>query len=361
MDATTKQQRTSDRVRAWKQANCDKVLAQKKRYRERHRAEIQESKKLYAAAHRPQINEYRCQYRQAKKCAQELQAQHQLLVPSGSLWVSETAKDLLTEARALPASQEARSLGGIFFLLGTRYLFPFPSLNAFIFFSFTSSLWLFIYGENGECSTTTTSKGSGGEQGANLEAKKSLLPGKQSKAPRIQKTVQGQYTSNNFVNATDEITIHVGDVSWVRVCLKVLGPDARPPHVIDRAGGGWLVRKYALRPPTPPYLREGLARVDRLAPPASPSVVGSIRRRRPARRVIPSCLSRRIIVHCFRHGSGTKRPSTTPPRTGATSHTSRTRAATTPSSARGGWGTRAWCRTIRIAARAGESHSFSSH
>ena len=28
-------------------------------------------------------------------------------------------------------------------------------------------------------------------------------------------------TSNNFVNVTDEITIHVGDVSWVRVCSKV--------------------------------------------------------------------------------------------------------------------------------------------
>ena len=96
MDATTKQQRKRERVRAWKQANRDKVLAQKKRYRERHRAEIKESKKLYATGHRPQINEYRCRYRQAKKCARELQAQHQLLVPSGSLSVSETAKDLLT-------------------------------------------------------------------------------------------------------------------------------------------------------------------------------------------------------------------------------------------------------------------------
>ena len=96
MDATTKQQRKRERVRAWKQANRDKVLAQKKRYRERHRAEIKESKKLYATGHRPQINEYRCRYRQAKKCARELQPQHQLLVPSGSLSVSETAKDLLT-------------------------------------------------------------------------------------------------------------------------------------------------------------------------------------------------------------------------------------------------------------------------
>lgn len=60
MDATTKQQRTCELVRAWKQAKRDKVLAQKKRYRERHRAEIQESKKLSAAGHRPQINEYRC-------------------------------------------------------------------------------------------------------------------------------------------------------------------------------------------------------------------------------------------------------------------------------------------------------------
>ena len=141
MDATTKQQRTRERVRAWKQANRDKVLAQKKRYRERHRAEIKESKKLYAAGHRPQINEYRCRYRQAKKCARELQAQHQLLVPSGSLSVSETAKDLLTEARARLASREATSSGGIFFLLGTRFLFLFLSLNAFIFFlPFTLSL-----------------------------------------------------------------------------------------------------------------------------------------------------------------------------------------------------------------------------
>ena len=54
--------------------------------------------------------------------------------------------------------------------------------------------------------------------------------------------------------------------------LEGLATDARPSHVIDTAGGGWLVRKYGLRPPTPPYLREGLARVDRLAPPASPSL-----------------------------------------------------------------------------------------
>ena len=54
--------------------------------------------------------------------------------------------------------------------------------------------------------------------------------------------------------------------------LEGLGTDARPSHVIDTAGGGWLVRKHGLRPPTPPYLREGLARVDRLAPPASPDL-----------------------------------------------------------------------------------------
>ena len=69
-------------------------------------------------------------------------------------------------------------------------------------------------------------------------------------------------------------------------------------------------------------------------------VVGSIRRCRPARRVIASCLSRRIIGDCFRRGSGTKRPGTTPPRAGTAIHTSRTTAATTPSSARGRWGTR---------------------
>ena len=58
--------------------------------------------------------------------------------------------------------------------------------------------------------------------------------------------------------------------------LEGLGTNARPSHVIDTAGGGWLVRKYALRPPTPPYLREGLARVDRLAPPASPSLLSDL-------------------------------------------------------------------------------------
>ena len=85
----------------------------------------------------------------------------------------------------------------------------------------------------------------------------------------------------------------------------------RENHIIDTTGGGWLVRKYGLRPPTPPYLREGLARVGSFCIPVF--VVGSIQRRRPARRVIASCLSRRIIVHCFRRGSGTKRPGTTPP------------------------------------------------
>ena len=134
MDATTKQQRKCEHVRAWKQANRDKVLAEKKQYRERHQAEIQESKKLYAAGHRPQINEYHCRYRQAKKCAQELQAQHQLLVPSGSLLVSKTAKDLLTEAHARLASREASSSGG-FFLLGTRFLFLFSLIHVVIVIS----------------------------------------------------------------------------------------------------------------------------------------------------------------------------------------------------------------------------------
>ena len=41
-------------------------------------------------------------------------------------------------------------------------------------------------------------------------------------------------------------------------------------HIIDTTGGGRLVCKYGLRPPTPPYLRESLARVDRLVPPATP-------------------------------------------------------------------------------------------
>ena len=41
-------------------------------------------------------------------------------------------------------------------------------------------------------------------------------------------------------------------------------------HIIDTTGGGWLVRKYRLQPPTPPYLRERLARVNRLVPPVSP-------------------------------------------------------------------------------------------
>ena len=141
MDATTKQQRTCERVRAWKQANCDKVLAQKKRYRERHRAEIQESEKLYAAGHRPQINEYCCRYCKAKKCALELQAQHQLLVPSGSLSVSETAKDPLTEACARLASREATSSGGFFFSLRNSLFISFSLIKCFyLFFPFTSSL-----------------------------------------------------------------------------------------------------------------------------------------------------------------------------------------------------------------------------
>ena len=41
-------------------------------------------------------------------------------------------------------------------------------------------------------------------------------------------------------------------------------------HIIDTTGGGWLVRKYRLQPPTPPYLRERLVRVNRLVPPVSP-------------------------------------------------------------------------------------------
>ena len=141
MHATTKQQRTRERVRAWKQVNRDKVLAQKKRHRKRHRAEIQESKKLYAARHRPQINEYHCRYRKAKKCARELQAQHQLLVPSGTLSVSETAKDLLTEARARLASREATSSGGFFFSLSNLLFISFSLIKCFyLFFPFTSSL-----------------------------------------------------------------------------------------------------------------------------------------------------------------------------------------------------------------------------
>ena len=107
-------------------------------------------------------------------------------------------------------------------------------------------------------------------------------------------------TSNEFMKAADDITIHVGESASkfedgtnhreqicqyrqryrdtrrrreLRLCLlEGLATDARPLHVIDTAGGGWLVCKYGLRPTTPPYLREGLARVNRLAPPASPSL-----------------------------------------------------------------------------------------
>ena len=39
---------------------------------------------------------------------------------------------------------------------------------------------------------------------------------------------------------------------------------------IDTTCGSWLVRKYWLRPPTPPYLREGLVRLARLVPPTTP-------------------------------------------------------------------------------------------
>ena len=132
MDATTEQQRKRERVHARKQANHDKVLAQKKRYHKQHRAEIKESKRLYAAGHRPQINEHRRQYRKAKKCVRE----HHLLVPSRSLSVSETAKVLLTKARARLASQEvsSSSSGRFFFLLGTPYLFLFFIKCFYLFF-----------------------------------------------------------------------------------------------------------------------------------------------------------------------------------------------------------------------------------
>ena len=50
----------------------------------------------------------------------------------------------------------------------------------------------------------------------------------------------------------------------------------RENHIIDTTGAGWLVRKYGLRPPTPPYLRESLARVDRLVPPVSPCLLSDL-------------------------------------------------------------------------------------
>ena len=58
--------------------------------------------------------------------------------------------------------------------------------------------------------------------------------------------------------------------------LEGLATNACPSHVIDTASGGWLVRKYRLQPPKPPYLREGLARVDSLVPPASPSLLSEL-------------------------------------------------------------------------------------
>ena len=212
MDATTKQQRKRERVRAWKQANRDKVLAQKKRYRERHRAEIQESKKLYAAGHRPQINEYRCRYRQAKKCARELQAQHQLLVPTGSLSVSETAKDLLTEARARLASREATSSGG-FFSLGNSFLF--------FFLSFTWSL-LSLYLQRERGVFKNNGRPTGSEFGSNKElitartkqgssnTKDSTTRATANKFVSVDDSI-AKPTSNEFVKAADDITIHVGE------------------------------------------------------------------------------------------------------------------------------------------------------
>ena len=254
MDATTKQQRTRERVCAWKQGNCDKVLAQKKRYRERHRAEIQESKKLSAAGHQPQINEYRCRYRQVKKCARELKAQHQLLVPSGSLSVSETAKDLLTEARARLASREATSSGG-FFSLRNSLLFLFSLIKCFYLFFHSPRHSDSIYngrptgsefGSNKELITVRTKQGS-------LNTKDSTTRATANKFVSVDDSVAkptsnefvkagdditihvgesaskfedstGQTIANKFVNTANDIAIHVGDVSWVCVCLKAWQP-----------------------------------------------------------------------------------------------------------------------------------------
>ena len=287
MDATTKQQRTHEHVRAWKQVNRDKVLAQKKRYRKRHRAEIQESKKLYAAGHWPQINEYRCRYRKAKKCARELQAQHQLLVPSGTLSVSETAKDLLTEARARLASREATSSGGFFFLLATCYLFLFLSLNAFIFFFHSPR-------HRDSLFTARTGSVQRQRQARDREANRERIRGRKRAYYQANKARLREYKRRYRESHREQIREYghryrQTHLEQLRECdrrnyytrrrrqvgsclLEGLGTDARPSHVIDTAGGGWLVRKYGFRPPTPPYLREGLARVDCLAPPASPSL-----------------------------------------------------------------------------------------
>ena len=158
---------------------------------------------------------------------------------SGSLSVSETAKDLLTEAHARLASREATSSGGFLFLLGTPYLFLFLSLNAFIFFSIHLVIvTLYLQRQRGVFNNNDK-QGIGRPTGGEFGSKKEPITRQTKQGSTNTKDSTGRatankfvnttddianLTSNNFVNATDEITIHVGDVSWVRVCLKVWEP-----------------------------------------------------------------------------------------------------------------------------------------
>ena len=175
--------------------------------------------------------------------------------------MSETANDLLTEACARLASREASSSGGFF------------SLRNSFFISFYSHsrghCYLFIYSGNGERKAKTESKGSGGKQGANFGSNKELITVRTKQGSSNTKdsttratankfvsvddsiakptsnefakavddiTIQvrksaskfedgtGRTIANKFVNTANDIAIHVGDVSWVRLCSKAWRP-----------------------------------------------------------------------------------------------------------------------------------------
>ena len=122
MGASKKKQRKQkvfEHVRARKQSNHDKISSSKETIpRTTSSRDPRVKETLWTST---QINEYRRRYRKVKKCAHELQAQHHLLVPSGILLVSETAK------AQVPVQV----------LINSLFFFLFLSLNAFIFFFFT--------------------------------------------------------------------------------------------------------------------------------------------------------------------------------------------------------------------------------
>ena len=143
--------------------------------------------------------------------------------------MSETAKDLLTEARACLASREASSSSsrGFFSLMNSLFIFFSLIKCLYLFFIHLIIVTLYLQQEEGVFKNNGK-RGIGSDKEPitkqtkqrSSKSKDSTRRATANKFVRVDDSI-AKPTANKFVNATDDITIHVGDACWVHVCSRL--------------------------------------------------------------------------------------------------------------------------------------------